>query len=422
MEEITNQHTFKSYIFFLSGQLFSLLGSLVVQFVIIFWITIETGSAMILALANFFYIFPLMILTPIAGVYADRLNKKYLIVIVDSLQAYFTLILTIFFLFNVTNIWVIFITIGLRSVFQAFHAPAVSAIVPIMVPKEKLSRINGITYLFTGFIQLIGPGLAATLLAFFSTKYILWIDLITFLIALVPLLIITIPVIQTSVDQAKKKSFFKDFKQGIKEIKKIPGFLIMMPVVMLINFLLQPLFVLLPLYITAIHGGGAIEIAIIEMIIQGGMISGAIISSVKKRWKNQVFIIFIGALIANIGYAMYGLSPVGFYLLMWIGGFSLGFISPIVNTIFMTIMQSSVPKEKYGRAIAIISTVSMVIMPLGVILSWPLSELLGIAGLFLYCALFGAFITLGAYFFTNIRHVNYDQDLSISTPQSIDQN
>jgi len=420
MEDITNQYTFKSYIFFWSGQLFSLLGSLVVQFVIIFWITIETGSAMILVLANFFYIFPAMILTPIAGVYADRLNKKYLILIVDSLQAYFTLILTIFFLFNVTNIWIIFTTIGLRSVFQAFHAPAVNAIVPIMVPKEKLSRINGITYLFTGFIQLIGPGLAATLLAFFSTKYILWIDLITFFIALVPLLIIKIPSLQTNIEQLKKNSFFKDFKQGFKEIKKIHGLLILMPVVMLINFLLQPLFVLLPLYITDIHSGGALEIAIIEMIVQGGMISGAIISSIKKQWKNKILNMFIGVLIANIGYAFFALSPVGFYLLMWMGGFLLGFIIPIVNTIFMTIMQTSIPKEKYGRTSSIISTFSMVIMPLGVILSWPLSELFGIAGLFLYCALVGAFITLGAYFFTDIRFVSFDQDLNITTPQSTD--
>ncbi|MFX1594162.1 MAG: MFS transporter, partial [Promethearchaeota archaeon] len=97
MAELADQHTFRSYLFFWSGQLFSLLGSLVIFFVIFIWITDVTGSTIMLSLANFIFMIPMLIITPIAGVFSDRHNRKNIVLVADSLQAYFTLLLTIFF-------------------------------------------------------------------------------------------------------------------------------------------------------------------------------------------------------------------------------------------------------------------------------------------------------------------------------------
>ncbi|MCK4779225.1 MAG: MFS transporter, partial [Candidatus Lokiarchaeota archaeon] len=150
MEETANKETFKSYLFFWSGQLFSLLGSMVVFFVIIVWIAQVYKDPMICAFASFLYVLMMTICMPFAGVIADRINRKTLILIVDSMQAFVTIILIILFQFGVANIWIVFIFISLRSIFQAFHVPTVNAIIPTMVPKDKLSRINGINFLFTG--------------------------------------------------------------------------------------------------------------------------------------------------------------------------------------------------------------------------------------------------------------------------------
>ena len=124
METTANQQTYKNYILLWSGQLFSILGSLIVQFVLLVWVVDVTGSMFMVALANFFYLFPILIITPIAGVWADRYDRKLIIIVVDSIQAYLTVLLTIFFLLNAENVELVFIFMGLRSIFQSFHSPA----------------------------------------------------------------------------------------------------------------------------------------------------------------------------------------------------------------------------------------------------------------------------------------------------------
>lgn len=413
MEEKASQESFKNYILFWSGQQFSLLGSFIVQFVIIWWITIETESAIMLALANFFYLIPVLIFTPIAGVYADRWNKKTIIIVVDSLQAYFTLILIIFFVMDFTELWAIFTIIGLRSMCQAFHSPTVSSLTPAMVPKDKLSRMNGLNYLFTGLIQLIGPAVAATLLLVLSIKFILWLDILTFMIALIPLLIIKIPKINNIEQLPGKKSFFKDLRIGFRIIKVVPGLLIIILLAMLINFLIQPLSVLMPLYIYDVHLGDLFIFALMEIIFQGSMIAGAILTSIKKDWKHKIRVIFISIIIINIGYMMYALAPIGNFSIIIIGSIIAAFSLPIVNTILQTIMQTTIPVDKFGRAISIVSTLAMVITPLAAIISGPLAEVLGISTLFFFCAILGLIITIITYTFTGIRHVDYNQPIEI---------
>jgi DHA3 family macrolide efflux protein-like MFS transporter len=222
MEEFATNKTFKSYMFFWSGQLFSLLGSMVVHFVLIWWIQVETGNPIFLSLGQFFMLLPMLIFMPIAGVLSDKWKRKNIILVADSLQAFVTLILIVLFILNIVNIWLIFLFIGLRSIFQAFHQPTVQAIIPSMVPKEKLSRINGVNYLFVGLVQLIGPGLAAILLQFFTFEQVLWVDVITFLIALIPLVIIKVPDVRTKSEAKVKNSFIKDLKEGFLIIKLIP--------------------------------------------------------------------------------------------------------------------------------------------------------------------------------------------------------
>ena len=182
MEEIPNQKTFKNYLIFWSGQLFSLLGSMVVHFVITWWIQEKTGSAWFLALASFLYFLPMLIATPIAGVLSDRINRKKIIITADSLQAFTTFILILLFLMDFTSIGIILLFIIFRSIFQGFHQPTVYSVIPLMVPKEKLSRINGVNFLFSGLVQLIGPALGAMLSLFLSLHQILWIDIITFFV------------------------------------------------------------------------------------------------------------------------------------------------------------------------------------------------------------------------------------------------
>ncbi|MBY8992217.1 MAG: MFS transporter [Candidatus Lokiarchaeota archaeon] len=411
MEETANRETFRSYIFFWSGQLFSLLGSMVVFFVITFWIADEYRDPILAAGASFLYVLMMIICMPIAGVIADRVNRKQLIIVVDSLQAFTTFLLILFFQFGLANIWIIFIFLSLRSVFQAFHLPTVNAIIPTMVPKDKLSRINGVNYLFTGVVQLLAPFIGAMLLIFLSPFIIFWVDIITFFIALVPLLMITIPSVKI-VDHTQyiteKSSFIKEFTLGIKTLRLIPGLIIMTVLSMLLNFLITPVDSLMALFIIDTHGGGSGHIAFTSMFFTGGMIAGAIFTSFKKNWNNKIQVIFISIIIALIGYMIFAIAPTGSFIIIGLGGAILGFNLPIINSLYQTFLQTAVPADKLGRVTSIDHTLSSAISPVGSLLSGPLALLLGIPALFFYGGLLGVFCTLGFWSFTGIRKVDLD--------------
>ena len=104
MDDLISPNTFKHYIYFWIGQLFSLLGSQIISFVIIFWITIETGSAILLSIATVLTFLPIVVFSPIAGVFADRWNRKIVIFFADFLQAITTFALVIIFFFNILNV------------------------------------------------------------------------------------------------------------------------------------------------------------------------------------------------------------------------------------------------------------------------------------------------------------------------------
>ncbi len=414
MAELADERTFRSYIFFWSGQLFSLLGSLVVFFVIFVWITDVTGSASMLALGSFIFLIPMLIITPFAGVISDRHNRKTIILIVDSFQAFFTFILTLIFMFNAAEVWIVFIFIGIRSVFQSFHSPTVGAIMPSMVPKDKLGRINGVNFFCTGLIQLIGPAVGATLLFFFPIQIVLWADVITYFIALIPLLLIKIPTVHVNSDGGEKNSFIRDMREGYTAIRTIPGLLTIMAIAMLLNMLIQPLIILMPYFIKIVHSGDNFMLAIVEMILQGGIIIGAIIPIIKKKWKNSIRTMVIGMIIIFTGYLMYAIAPIGFYPLMGSGVFILGFFLPIINTIVLTVVQKTIPQDKMGRVFSILNTLAMVASPIGAIVSGPLSEIYGASWLYFYCAILGIIISISAYMFTGLRHVDYDKEINVN--------
>ncbi|MFX0021209.1 MAG: MFS transporter [Candidatus Hermodarchaeota archaeon] len=411
MEELANNETFKGYMFFWSGQLFSLLGSMVVFFALNFWIGFIYNDPIISAFASFLGILMMTICMPFAGVLADRVNRKILILVADSLQAYVTILLIITFNFGMTNIWIVYVFISLRAVFQAFHIPTVNAIIPTMVPKDKLSRINGVNFLFTGVVQLIAPVIGALMLLFLTVNMIFWIDVITFFIALIPLLLISIPSVRQinhSEEKKEKSSFFKEFRLGLKTLRLIPGLVIMVILSMLLNFLIQPINALMTLFIIDVHGGGPGHLALAEITFTGGMIAGALLTSIKKNWKNKIRVIFFSIIIALLGYMTFAIAPVGNYYIMGIGGAILGFNLPIINALYQTFVQTTVPADKLGRVTSIDHTFSSAISPVGSLLAGPIAVFMGIPLLFFFSGFLGVVCTILFWTFTGIRKIDID--------------
>ncbi len=410
MEIQANQTTFRSYLSFWSGQLVSLLGSSIAQFVIIWWITLETESALYLSVASLLGLAPMVILTPFAGVLVDRWSRKALIGIVDFLQALATIALIFLFWLEIVSIWQVLALLALRGIFQAFHTPAVSAIVPLMVPRDKLSRINGLNYLLSGAVTLIGPVSAAVLLAFWKIGQILWVDAGTFLVALIPLLIIRIPSVRKKQDESQDNpSFKKEFGEGLAFIKNARGFLTLFTLATVLNFLITPLSTLLPYYVKFDHLGEAPDLAFVMAFMQAGMLAGGLLMSVMKEFKKKMVVIASSLYVFFLGYILVALTPTGIFWFMSIGGLIMLFCVPVVNASIFTIIQTVVPLKMQGRVNSVIMALASAAQPFGMILSGTIVEFTGTANLFLGCSGLGILVLTLSWFFTDIRHVEENQ-------------
>jgi len=387
-----------------------LLGSSIAQFVIIWWITLETGSALYLSIASFLGLVPMVILTPFAGVLVDRWSRKALIGIADFLQALVTVVLIFLFWLSSVSIWQVLVLLTVRGIFQAFHRPAVSAIVPLMVPKPRLSRINGLNYLFTGAVTLIGPVVAALLLAFWRIHQILWIDAVTFVVAVIPLLIIAIPSVRKKQDKA---SFKKDLGEGLAFIKNGRGFLPLLILATAVNFLFTPLFTLLPYYVKFDHLGEAPDLAIVMAFFQGGILAGGLLMSVIKGFKKKMVAIVSSVYIIFLGYAFVAFTPTGLFWFMAIGGLIMAFCVPVANVSIQTIIQTVVPMKMQGRVNSVTMALASAATPVGMILSGVIVEFTRTANLFLGCTGLGVLVLTLSWFFTDIRHVEKMEEASI---------
>ena len=408
MEDMTIKSSFSQYLFFWGGQLFSILGSSIVSFSITWWITVTTGSAILLSILSFMYILPMAVLSPIAGVIADRHNRKIIIAIADSLQAMITFCVIILFWLNMAYPAIVVVIMGLRGVFQAFHVPTANAILPSMVPKDKLSRMNGMNYLFTSLINIIGPVFGAGLYAIWRIELILWIDIITFVIAIIPLILIKIPVFIKTKQEKENKSFIHEFKLGLKTINMIPGLVALLLWSMVLNFLLLPTSILLPYYIRFEHGGNEFDYALINVFFSVGMIGGSLLTSVKKTWKHKLSSYFGSLIILMSFVSVYAFVPKGMFFPMWIANIVVGFMLPIGNTIYMTVIQLTVPQEKMGRVNSIDQSLSTIMSPIAAISAGPLADLFGIRLLFLIFSLIGSLGSIAVWKGTRLRKANYD--------------
>lgn len=423
MESTATTKTFKSYIFFWSGQLFSLLGSSIVQIVLNYWIYEETKSLTIVSLAFFFSFLPQFILGPMVGVFADRWNRKILIGVSDFCQALTTLSLIFLFFFNVRLVWLTIFINSIRGVFQAFHWPVVNAIIPLMIPKKNLSRMNGINYFFTGLVNTMGPIFAGILLILFPIELILWVDIITFIIAITPLILIKIPPLLKKILPNHKRSYFRELKGGFKAIKVVPGLLTLLFVATILNFLGNPYNTLMIPYVTGTHSGSVEDLSIVLASIQAGMFFGAIIVVIKKLWNKKPLIIFGGILIGEAGHLILALAPLHNFLMISIGGFLFAFIVPFVNTMFLTILQTVIPLDKQGRVMSNVITIVTLVSPIAMLISGPIAEIISITTLFIVCALLNIIFIIFVWIFTNVRNNDYDKVYEFELDENvIDQN
>ena len=399
----------KSYLLFLIGQVQSELGSIIVQFVIILWITLEYQSTFYLGLASFVGFAPMVIATLFTGVLVDRYNRKAIIIIVDSLQALVTLLLVYLFWTEMVTIVHILLILAARAFLQAFHMPATEAIVPLMVPKDKLSRINGLRQFSDGLSGVIGPVLAVFLLNYWEIRLILFLDPLTFILAILPVLFIEIPSPKSKEETKENASFKTEFTEGITFILHKPGLFPLVLLFSMLNFMFNPLIVLLPMFIIQTHTKGKDEIAFMMVLLQIGYIVGSILMMVWKGFKRKI----VGTMYAMVG-IFFGMSIItiippntDYFYLIGVGFAIVGLTLVILNTTILTLYHSVIPPDKLGQFTAVRRTIIWFTIPISSLLSGIIAEFFDIRLIFFCSIVFGLLAIGYSWYMTNLPELEH---------------
>ncbi|MBC7960562.1 MAG: MFS transporter, partial [Vallitaleaceae bacterium] len=204
---------------FITGQTISLFGSSLVQFAIIWYITLRTQSGMMMTISTICGFLPQLIISLFSGVWADRYNRRVLIMLADGLISSATLVLAILFLLGHDAIWLLFLVSGIRSIGAGIQSPAVQALLPQIVPVDKLMRVNGINGSIGSFIMLLSPIASGAILTIMTVETAFFIDVVTAAMAITIMFFLKIPPHKKAAEK-QSGGYFDDLKEGFKYVKQ----------------------------------------------------------------------------------------------------------------------------------------------------------------------------------------------------------
>jgi DHA3 family macrolide efflux protein-like MFS transporter len=389
-----------------SGQAVSLLGSQLVQFALVWWLTDTTGSATVLAGATIVALLPQIFFSPIAGTLVDRWNRRVVMIVADGIIALATLLLAALFALGAVQVWHVYVLMFVRSLGGAFHWPAMQASTTLMVPEKHLARVGGLNQMLFGLTNIISPPLGALLLAALPMQGILGIDVITALFAIVPLFFVFIPQpARQEVPETDRSSVFSDFSEGMRFVWGWPGLMMILVMATVLNMLAYPAMSLLPLMVTEHFNAGAPQLAGLESAFGIGMVIGGITLGVWGGFKQRIVTALMAAALQGVGFTLVGLAPVNAFGLAMAAFFFIGVMNPIVNGSLIAVLQAAVPPQMQGRVFTLVSSAAAAASPLGLVVGGPVADAVGEQIWFLVAGFASIVMTTGALFVPPIMRI-----------------
>lgn len=388
-----------------TGQAFSLLGSALVQWALMFWLAVTTASPLVLAIAAVMGLLPQVLISPIAGAYVDRLNRKRVMVLADLLTALSTLILMVPFALGSVELWHVFLVMFFRSAMQAFHWPAMQASTTLMVPEDQLARIGGLNQSIMGVSSILGPAFGAALYVAFQMHLVLAVDVVTAAIAIFALVIVRIPEIRKVTE--RRSTVLDDMTEAYRYLRSWKGAFIVVAVFSVVNFLITPAFTFFNLLTLYHFGQGPYEAALIDVVAGIGMIVGGLALGFWGGTKRKI-VTCMGALSASGGgVLLIGLLPPDSFIVAVIATLFIGATLSIVNGTIMAIMQKGIRVDMQGRVFALLGSLASGMSPLGLAISGPVSDAFGIQSWFIVGGLFMVVVGMTTFFVPMIMHIEY---------------
>lgn len=389
-----------------TGQQLSLVGSSAAQFALVWWLTMTTGSATVLATATTVALIPQILLGPLAGAYVDRWNRRLVMLIADSFIALVSLWLAYLFWSGSMQVWHVYIVMLARSLGGVFHWPAMAASTTLMVPDRHLTRIAGINQTMNGLLTIVGPPLGALLLALIPLHGVMLVDVGTALFAVIPLLFIAIPQpVRSQANGSKRASIWVDMREGFRYLWGWSGAMALIGGALIFKVALTPAFSLLPLLVRKHFGGGAAQLSLLESVIGIGILLGGLILSAWGGFKRKVYTLLLGLIGVGVGILVLGLTPGHLFFIALGSMFLMGFMIPMADGPIMSIFQSTVAPEMQGRVFSLLGSLTSISAPLGLAIAGPVSDRFGIQVWFVVAGILCVAVGISAFFIPAILHI-----------------
>jgi DHA3 family macrolide efflux protein-like MFS transporter len=357
-----------------SGQLVSLIGSQLTGFALGVWVYSQTRSVLMLALVQVAQQTPYVLLSPIAGVFADRWNRRTAMIVSDFGAGLAVLAAAILFLTGQLRPWMV-IPINLwMATFNTLMWPSFTASVTLLVPKQHYGRANGFVQLGEALPQIAGPALAGALYVAIHLGNMALIDFASYAFSvLLMLLFVRIPnPPRTDEGQAAKGSLWKEMRFGWEYIAARKGLLALLFFFMTTNFLFG---VISPLIVPLIlDNWNASVLGYLSTLMGVGMLAGTLVMSAWGGGKRKIFTLLGAGVLSGMFLAAVGLRAS--IPLIAVCGVGMMFCGPFMNASSQAIWQAKVAPDVQGRVFAVrraIAWSSGIIAPL---LAAPLADYL----------------------------------------------
>jgi MFS transporter, DHA3 family, macrolide efflux protein len=362
----------KDLTLFLGGQIVSLFGSMLVQYAISWYITMTTQSGSLMTISIVCGILPTFFVSPFGGVLADRFDRRKIIAIADASIAVVTLGLALAFSLGYREIWLLFLAQAIRAVGGGFHSPAVSAFLPQIVPKDELMKANAAFGSAQSVIMLAAPAAAGALMSFASVQALFFVDVGTAALAIgILLLFVRVPPHERALSKIEV-GYWKDLKAGFAYIAGhayVKRFFLFCAAFF---FLAAPVAFLTPLQASRSFGNDVWRLTAIEIVFSIGMTLGGVLIGAWGGFPNRVRTMALSGFIVGATTLALGLVPwFAVYLAVMA---ACGIAMPLFNTPASVMLQEKVEPEFLGRVFGVMTMISSVMMPLGMLVFGPLAD------------------------------------------------
>ncbi len=371
METSIETNWLKNTRLYLTGIAITLFGSSLVQYAIIWHITLATQSGVQMTLSTICGFVPQLIISLFAGVWADRHDRKKIVMLSDLMIAAATLILVITFLLGYEELWTLYVILAVRSLGAGIQTPATTSLVPQFVPQDKLLKVNGMVGTIQSACMLIAPAVSGAILAFAQMEAVFMIDIVTAIIGVSLISLMKVPPLVRASAEVHD-SVVTDLKVGIRYVRDHLFIKEMLAYFAIFMILIVPAAMLSPLQVARTFGDSYLNLTAIEIAFSLGALLGGVVISVWGGFKQKMKTIAFASVLFGVTTALLGVVD---YFPVYCGTmFIMGLGLPFFNTPTYTLFQESVEPEKLGRVMSLMSIISSSAFPVGMIFFGPLAD------------------------------------------------